>query len=1133
MYGWISKVFTRRLAHRSRTRVRLYRAACVMALIVLTLNSIALRQVRAQNRVLDTTAQINAARPTSDMSDDSCSSMSPSLVCHSFRSTGASSPTSVECDTTAGNVAAAPCEHAKYAQASAAKTADQFNLPDLGKGKSTTVSSSKSDDKGNLFAPLLQQLPQVGQLASSGQNVTDLVTGYVTSRANQYATGSLQQWLSQYGTASISMNVDNHGHLNEGSSNLLLPLYDNKHSTLIFTQLGYQRWDGRNTINLGLGTRRFDNHSMYGVNAFFDDDLTGHNERLGLGFEYGVDYLRLAANGYLGITGWHQSLDDPDYDERPANGFDVQAQMYLPSYPQLGAKIKYERYFGNGVDLLGTGDRQKNPFAVTAGLDYTPVPAVTIGAAYSKGSRGISDLAVNLQLNYRLGVPLSEQFDSHRVAATRTLAGGRYDLVQRNNRIVLDYRKRIFIRLSLNSSLSGYAGQTVPLPVNVTSTYGLQSIQWDSPQLFAHGGAISGANGSYTLTFPAYQAGSANTYTVNGVAIDRQGNVSSPAQMQVVVQSPAQNVSADQSITRIEPDRIYADGSSTSTLTITVLDANGNGVPGLAQDFDLQSSFAGSGIADPSGANHAQKVGALPGPTIGSISAPGNDGVYIATITAGGEPGTLTVTPYLKSEKTKLKPATLNLVTSNSTVNAQLTSVTVTTAGPQPADGQATYTITAHVVDANSGQALPNFPLVGLLWSVNPSPAGVQNAGWLNLTPGSSTTDASGNVTATLSSKIGSTAFTVSAQLGSAAPQAARPVTFSVVARVASLTILAPSSGTTELTTLQDGLNTPVQVHAPLSFFTASAQDGFEFIARVVDARGVALANQSLTALGFQWRMSRGLDSANDLYWDASSTDGFGQAIAYFGSKMQIQSTGPFSLAAQIGSQPEVGPSTLPRFVAFSDIPPDTQMVKYTNSTSTASGTRVVPQASATAFVKDVTYLSFDPQTFDAAAGDTFVSGFSSAPNVIALGSTGLMNVLQPGTSTITETFAHNGYRFTRSVKVTANTVLVVPYVNGDPLQITSPAASLTGINTCGSAGALYGIPGIADVEKADVTALSGLVDVNILYQMGFWGRNPPPNKRLFYRDPTGSSSGWASWLVPGGRQMPDDRNDGTLVCKL
>ncbi|CAN7656407.1 inverse autotransporter beta domain-containing protein [Trinickia sp. LjRoot230] len=1027
------------------------------------------------------------------------------------------------------------CGHIEFAADQASATAANrpstnpspkfdFTLPELGaKGAQSHTVSQQAREKA-LFAPVLHQLMQAGQLAGSGLGLSDLATGYLTSQANQYVFGGLQRWLSQYGTASISMGATSHG-LNDGSANMLLPLYDNKGSALLFTQLGYQRWDGRNTINLGLGARHFDKHSMYGANVFFDDDVTGHNQRLGAGLEFGTDYLHLAANGYFGLTGWHQSRDYADYDERPASGFDVATEMYLPALPQLGMKLKYEQYFGNGVDLAGDGSRQKNPLAVTAQLDYTPVPAITIGAGYRRGSRGISDVLFNTQLTYRMGVPLSEQFDPHAVASMRSVAASRYALVQRNNRIVLDYRKRVVIRLTLAQALNGYPGEVMPLPVNVTSTYGLQSIQWNAPEFMANGGAILGQNGSYTLTFPAYQSSGSNTYVISAVARDREGNTSSPAQMHITVQPPVQNISIDKSTTDISPNRIYADGHSTALVTISVLDGNGNGVPGLAHDIVLQPAFNTS----PQAAAAVKTTSpAILGPTISAVSAQG-DGIYLATITAGTELGTLTVTPIIKTGSIKLKSAAMQFVSANTAVNAALTDpIVVTPQAGQAADGQAAYTFTAHVVDANTGNPLPNYPLVGLRWQVNPSPGSLPNAGWLTLTPGSSTTDASGNISATLSSKMANTAFTVSAQLGSAAPHNANPVTFSLVARIASVTIVDPSTGITEIGTINNLLNTPIRLHTPVPLGSL-AQAGFQYVALVVDARGLPVANQSLSTLGFQWMPSRS-PTANDAYYEAPTTNGAGQAIAYFASFAQVGTTGPFTASAKLGSQ-VVRPAK-PANVGFTDVPGDTHQIQYVQPNGNVYNGAVWPDTRAIAFVKDVTYARFDPGMFVPTI-DQFVSAVSSAPNVVSVDpATGRMNALKPGQATISETYAHNGYRFTRSVTLNPQVILFVEHQNGQTIPIVPPWVDPDPNNTC--EGWSNNAPGIASVDIGDVKKLTDLVP-QTAFGNSFWGQTPPVlSSRRFYLKDSGAQRGWDSLPIPGnGGVVLNDNLDGSLVCKL
>ena len=103
------------------------------------------------------------------------------------------------------------------------------------------------------------------------------------------------------------------------------------------------------------------------------------HQRLGVGAELGWDYLRLSANGYYRLSDWMSSSRYRDYDERVANGFDLRATGYLPAYPQLGANLVYEQYYGQHVGLFGDDedDRQKDPYAVTVGLSYTPIPLVT------------------------------------------------------------------------------------------------------------------------------------------------------------------------------------------------------------------------------------------------------------------------------------------------------------------------------------------------------------------------------------------------------------------------------------------------------------------------------------------------------------------------------------------------------------------------------------------------------------------------------------------------------------------------------------------------------------------------------------------------------------------------------------
>ncbi|MGN7915788.1 inverse autotransporter beta domain-containing protein [Enterobacter sp. 22466] len=166
------------------------------------------------------------------------------------------------------------------------------------------------------------------------QAAREMATGFVTSPVANEAS----RWLSQYGNARIDFNVDDRGNLERSQFDMLLPLY-NQPDTLVFSQFGVRRLNHRTIANLGMGQRHFFPHWMLGYNVFYDQQLSGvHNQRLGLGLESWADYLKVAGNGYFRLSDWQASTQMEDYDERPANGFDLRMQAYLPAWPQLGGE---------------------------------------------------------------------------------------------------------------------------------------------------------------------------------------------------------------------------------------------------------------------------------------------------------------------------------------------------------------------------------------------------------------------------------------------------------------------------------------------------------------------------------------------------------------------------------------------------------------------------------------------------------------------------------------------------------------------------------------------------------------------------------------------------------------------------
>ncbi|MBD2801602.1 inverse autotransporter beta domain-containing protein [Xenorhabdus sp. M] len=478
-----------------------------------------------------------------------------------------------------------------------------------------------------------------------GGNIVDSTRNQLRSMAVGEANQAVRNWLQRYGNVKIQANVDDRGRLDGSQFDMLLPLYDTaKHLT--FTQFGLRHIDSRTTANVGLGQRHFFDDGMFGYNAFLDHDITRDHTRFGIGAEYARDFMKFAANGYFRASGWKDGKKLADYEERPANGFDLRAEGYVPTYPQLGGKLTYEQYFGNEVGLLSERQRQKNPAAFTLGVNYTPIPLVTLGLDRRQSASGGGDTLFNLGLNYEIGTPWSKQIDPDAVAFKRTLQGGRYDLVDRNNQIVLEYRKKILIRMMMEPRIIGRGGAIIPLNVTVSTKHGLKDIIWDTANLTAGGGKLEAAGNPadslaaetvrggthYLLTLPPYNAEGNNTYNLSGVAYDLQGNASERMEAQILVTASAVNPANS----GFEPANksMVADGKTQTVIRLKLTDKNGKPVSGAAGSISLtddKSKLTGDG-KDP-----------LLGTEIKEV--PEGSGIYEVTATAGTKHGKWTIKP--------------------------------------------------------------------------------------------------------------------------------------------------------------------------------------------------------------------------------------------------------------------------------------------------------------------------------------------------------------------------------------------------------------------------------------------------------------------------------------------------------
>lgn len=526
-----------------------------------------------------------------------------------------------------------------------------------------------------------------GVLGSSSprERGVEMATGYAGGVANQ----AVQDWLSQYGNARFSFSTQG-----TGSADLLLPLMDAP-DYLLYTQAGVRRGDDRTTGNFGLGGRFFTPDWMFGVNAFYDNDFTGNNRRLGLGVEAWRDYLKLSANSYMRLSDWRQSPlhESRDYDERPANGFDVRAEGWLPAWPQLGGKLMYEHYQGKDVALSGDfNSRRNNPSAVTAGLSYTPFPLLKVGVEHREGS-GTGDTTLNLDFSYRFGVPWSEQINPQMVGATRTMAGTRYDLADRNYDIVLQYRKQELISLSIGADKNpGYTGESVTLTATARSKYGLARVDWSAPELLAAGGALTpvAKDGSVVrvdlpsvvspkVPLRARKVTAGDQFIIEGVAHDREGN-EARATLELNVVRSTRGITA-----RLVSNRSAADGRMVNTVEVE------------ATDSDTQLALAGEEVELVfTYADGPEKGKVLDTQTVKTDE----QGKAVAEVSSRLA-ARVSVAVRLKSNGNSTGIDDMVFVADNATAKPGEPVVDVAEAGRAVADGRSGVTLTFPVTDAN------------------------------------------------------------------------------------------------------------------------------------------------------------------------------------------------------------------------------------------------------------------------------------------------------------------------------------------------------------------------------------------------------------------------------------------------
>lgn len=419
----------------------------------------------------------------------------------------------------------------------------------------------------------------------SRHQVTDVVTGLISDRA----TDEIATWLDGKGKIGIDLSSDRRSIFHNSGIHVLMQLYSHM-DMLTFLQTGTHYTDNRHHINSGLGFRYFQSAWMMGANIFYDYDYTMAHSRMGAGIEYARDFIRLSANSYIRISDWRNDKQFDDYQSRPANGWDVRMEAWLPEYPHLGGRLSTEYYYGEHVALFNHNERNKNPYAITTNVNYTPFPLITAGINYIKGRAGISEVQGELNLSYIIGERWEKQISPKSVAGQRLLTGSRHEFVNRNNTIILDYRREETLMLNFPPTLEGMELTEISFTPEINSRYSINRLELDDSQLIRAGGKVISVSPTYVvIQLPVSNSG---PIRLSGVAIDSQGNRSNLAMTEIYITQDERTLSLT-----TDKDEALADGRDSIMFTLHVDNSAGEASSGavihLKTDAGILSSQEG------------------------------------------------------------------------------------------------------------------------------------------------------------------------------------------------------------------------------------------------------------------------------------------------------------------------------------------------------------------------------------------------------------------------------------------------------------------------------------------------------------------------------------------------------------
>jgi len=269
---------------------------------------------------------------------------------------------------------------------------------------------------------------------ATAESDTEKVKDVATNKAAALATNKADNLLSPY-FDHLDLSISG-GENRKPEGNLTgVRAYDDdgNKNAFVFNQLGINRYDGRTTVNIGLGYRvlTLDNKWMFGGNVFYDHEFPNDHQRNGLGIEARSSVLRLSANSYSGMSDYKK--DKSGTDSKALSGSDAKVELALPYLP--GSKLTYRTFKWSGID--GASDTK----GYTVGLKgyLTNNLLFEAGRTNFTGTSTASsrdEVCLSSRLNFFDDEPEKLYRISNKAYELTPLGSERYEPVERENRII-------------------------------------------------------------------------------------------------------------------------------------------------------------------------------------------------------------------------------------------------------------------------------------------------------------------------------------------------------------------------------------------------------------------------------------------------------------------------------------------------------------------------------------------------------------------------------------------------------------------------------------------------------------------------------------------------------------------------